>query len=542
MSKTGQPMEQATVVAVDADRALVLQSGALSARRSTTQLKTISVRNRRGEQEQQIQLDFPSLWSAELPTEAKRIFLQTPTQVFAADVAGKICAVTLPTEGRPQAKLAWQGQIRGTALSMLAADGRLYVSDDTGAIYCFGATPSNAAVSSADPQEIAEGGVAFARSVAPSEEISRLIAAAGKQAGCALLVGESDADLIAGLVDATQLQVIALASSEADVHELRGNLSERGVPCGRAAALSLRETLDQLPPYFCELIYVAPHEAGPLLAAPDRLRRLYESLRPYGGALVFATGDAAAQGEAITKLQLPGARLAHDEELLLVFRDGPLAGSDAWTHQGASAANTMFSRDERVKAPLGVLWFGGPSNEGVLPRHGHGPTPQVVGGRVLIEGADMLRATDAYTGRLLWQRDLPGVGSYYDNTAHHAGANAIGSNYAATPDGVYVAYGRKCLLLDPDTGATRKEFTLPHGPDEPAPAWGFLAVDGDLLLAGGSPSVLLTPSRGARSDQGEPLHAEASAMLVAMDRRTGKPLWRRDAVFDFRHNAICAGG
>ncbi|MCA9269313.1 MAG: PQQ-like beta-propeller repeat protein, partial [Planctomycetales bacterium] len=97
VSKTGQPVEQATVVAADADRALVLQSGALNARRSTTQLKSITARNRRGEQEQQTQLDFPSLWSAELPAEAKRIFLQTPTQVFAADVTGKICAVTLPS-------------------------------------------------------------------------------------------------------------------------------------------------------------------------------------------------------------------------------------------------------------------------------------------------------------------------------------------------------------------------------------------------------------------------------------------------------------
>jgi len=36
----------------------------------------------------------------------------------------------------------------------------------------------------------------------------------------------------------------------------------------------------------------------------------------------------------------------------------------------------------------------------VLPRHGHGPAPQVAGGRLFIEGLSMLRSIDIYTGRL----------------------------------------------------------------------------------------------------------------------------------------------
>ena len=55
---------------------------------------------------------------------------------------------------------------------------------------------------------------------------------------------------------------------------------------------------------------------------------------------------------------------------------------------------------------------------------------------------DILRAMDIYTGRLLWEASLPGVGELYNNTAHQPGANASGTNYIATPDGIYVAYGR----------------------------------------------------------------------------------------------------
>ena len=75
-----------------------------------------------------------------------------------------------------------------------------------------------------------------------------------------------------------------------------------------------------------------------------------------------------------------------------------------------------------VKAPLGVLWFGGTSNEGILPRHGHGPQPQVVGGRIIVEGPDLLRAVDAYTGRLLWETPLPGLGEFYNSPSHQPGA------------------------------------------------------------------------------------------------------------------------
>src|SRR5262249_60887929 len=83
-------------------------------------------------------------------------------------------------------------------------------------------------------------------------------------------------------------------------------------------------------------------------------------------------------------------------EWLLIRRPGALPGSANWTHEHADAANTRFSRDQRIKAPLGLLWFGGPGHQGILPRHGHGPMPQVAGGRLFIGGTNGLRALGIY--------------------------------------------------------------------------------------------------------------------------------------------------
>jgi hypothetical protein len=212
-----------------------------------------------------------------------------------------------------------------------------------------------------------------------------------------------------------------------------------------------------------------------------------------------------------------------------------LPGSADWTHENADPANTRVSKDTVVKAPLGLLWFGGTSNEGVLPRHGHGPQPQVLGGRLFIEGVDMMRALDVYTGRLLWETSLPSVGRAYDNLVHQPGANAGGSNYASTPDGIYVAYGKAVVRLDPATGERRAEFRLPVlGKAKEPPTSNFVTVADDYLVAG---TNALKPEALAKVGA-----VSSSENLVVMDRHTGRVLWTAAARSGFRHNAICIGG
>jgi len=125
------------------------------------------------------------------------------------------------------------------------------------------------------------------------------------------------------------------------------------------------------------------------------LESLYSSVRPYGGSLSLDPGVR----ELVAAANLTGAEIVENPSSLVVFRSGALPDSADWTHQYGDIANSVKSDDSRLKLPLGVLWFGGSSNMDVLPRHGHGPPEQVIGGRMFIEGINCLSARDVYTRR-----------------------------------------------------------------------------------------------------------------------------------------------
>jgi outer membrane protein assembly factor BamB len=255
-----------------------------------------------------------------------------------------------------------------------------------------------------------------------------------------------------------------------------------------------------------------------------------------------------------------------------VVRDGPLPGAGNWTHELGDAANTRVAPDQLVKAPLGVLWFGGPSHEDILPRHGHGPQPQVIDGRCIIEGVDLLRAIDIYTGRLLWETKLVGIGFFYNNLLHQPGANSSGGNYVCMPDAIYAVHGKYCKVLDPATGKVKAAYTLPAlGEVKTDPRWGYLNVQGDYLVGGADPlfdeklfaaAVIVRDDKGLADDdapkkekkkddpvskllkgiKGGSDNFSSSKHLVVMDRHSGKVLWTATARNGFRHNAVCVGG
>ncbi|MBC8372102.1 MAG: PQQ-binding-like beta-propeller repeat protein, partial [Planctomycetes bacterium] len=166
-------------------------------------------------------------------------------------------------------------------------------------------------------------------------------------------------------------------------------------------------------------------------------------------------------------------------------------------------------------------------------------------------------AVDVYTGRLLWEREIKDLGLFYDNTLHHPGAGQIGSNYVSLADGIYVMTPESCQVLDPADGKTMRTVTLPDQ-DGAKAKWGWMTVWDDLLLAATKPLHVQPPllKRGEKYPKVEPgkifediigveinaTYASASKKLVVMDRKSGKVLWSRDAVSNFRHNAIVPAG
>ena len=284
-------------------------------------------------------------------------------------------------------------------------------------------------------------------------------------------------------------------------------------------------------------------------------------MRPYGGVawIPAKTPEATPGGRTsdrrgeTRRRQGPARR-----RLRRPLREGALPGAGTWTHQYGNVANTSKSDDRLVRLPLGLLWFGGNTHADVLPRHGHGPPEQVLGGRLFIEGVNSLSARDVYTGRRLWKRDFEDLGTfgvYFDatyrddpldttyNQVHIPGANARGTNFVVTPDRVYLAFGDGCEVMDPATGETLSRFSLPAEPEaKEKPTWGYIGVADDVLVAGSRFVRFSTQYKVASEKVWDNFDTSSSRKLVAMDRHTGDVLWTRESEFAFRHNAITAGG
>lgn len=502
-------------------------------------VRVAQTRDRKGNETEKVELKPVASWavsSADLP-----IFLVAGQRAYAGR-AGTVAAFDIGAARQAKKLLPpqWSAAVEGAPRSMVAGNDKLFVITDS-AIQCF-SSAKTAAVEHAIPAP---------RRTSPKAIplVDAILSRGHAPEGYALLLGIGSPDITEQLAAQTELQVVAVDPDADQVAALRHRMSLNGMYGTRVAAIHRKLSEIALPPYFANL--VTGHVAASASEEQIHLlvRTAFHALRPYGGfacwELTQQQHDAVAAVVASDKLA--GAELSREGSMSFLTRVGSLPGSGSWTHQYADATNSVVSRDAIVKTPLGLLWFGGPPNDKVLPRHGHGPSPQVAGGRLVIEGADMLRCVDVYTGRVLWEKDLPGLGTYYDKTAHFAGAGEIGSNYVTLPDAVYVVYRDAILHLDAATGETLREIMRDAEAGSPKPTWGYLAVEGDLLIATSSPVAVSEAEDAAKSDRITELlsaaqYASSSRQLVVMNRDSGQILWTRTAEFSFRHNAIAAAG
>ncbi len=477
-------------------------------------------------------LSSPRIWRTAV--EADRVWLKAGSRLYSS--RGTTLSATDASAAGEDCGAEWEMEVDGTPLAMAAADGRLYVSTLEGKVHCYGGEPVAPTIHAPSPTAAADVPDRWAQRAAETLE------GLPSKEGYCLVLGCRDGWLAEELARQSDLHVVAIGPDRSQMEEVRQRLQTAGLYGARVSTLVGETTKIGLPAYLATLIAVEdPAAAG--MADPDAFyRTTFFSLRPYGGEARLPVPATAAEAELarIGQCELAGAEVSARGDLVVVRRAGPLPDTGQWVGQYGSMANTCVSEDDLVRAPLGLLWYGGSSNQNILPRHGHGPPQQVLGGRLFIEGPDSLRATDVYTGRVLWEVELPGIGDAYNYTTHEPGANAVGTNFFVTEDLVYVAYGQRCLCLDPATGGQVSELTLPvpSGETEP-PAFGYIGVSGDLLVAGSEPMIFEGEQKIGKSDNWD---GTASRRLVVMDRHSGEPLWQVDAGYSFRHNAIAAGG
>jgi outer membrane protein assembly factor BamB len=424
-------------------------------------------------------------------------------------------------------------EMKGTVVHRVRSGDRRFASTAEGALYGFGPSKVEPRSHPASPPE--------ARQDAGRAEA--ILEATGVREGYALLAGLEDGTLLESLVRASKLHVVAADADAAKVDRIRRRLD----PLFETRRLSIVRGTEGLPPYFASLVLSESSGAPP--------NDVLGCLRPYGGAWVAREGG----------------------EIKVTRRDGPPPGAADWTHEMADEAMTLCSRDKLVKAPLGLLWYGGPaadlrfyfdgtvdhqSGDSINPQ----PTgAQIVEGRMILQGPGLLGAFDIYTGRLLWETKIPrmypfggklgGLGIHSKKhpepwrapeameaevpPTHHP--RASGFNMVSSSDAIYVGAAGKCLRFRPEDGRLMSSWDIPL--PEPGLCWGNLWISGETLVATAfRPQDLADASAGFDGNGGDWAGDRMPmAWVFATDRKRGKLLWSRKAEWGFLNRGLAIG-
>ena len=452
---------------------------------------------------------------------------------------GVVEAVEIPGEGN-QPKITWQAEVQGTPHRMLAADGKLFVVTREGSIYAFGADKP------AEPVRYAKPGTSAPEPDRWTKIAESLLTRSGVSDGYVLMLGIGSGGLAEQLVRQSKCDVIAVDADAEKVARLRKSFAKAGLYGARISIYIGDPTSYPFPPYVASLIVSADPAVVEKATEPTLIKRLFRSLRPYGGTacLVLPPDRQTAFADEVRACDLPKASVRQTDRLVVLKRNGPLPESANWSHAGANAANTGASEDRFVKAPLARLWFDGSFRWIRTP----GTTVvRVAGGRVLAK-ATRLDAIDVYTGRHLWKAALP--------PGHNPGGEIV-----AVDDAVYLTGGRVCVALDPASGEKSGRLPLPAGVEG---RWSNVRVGGDYLVgASGKTLVCMNRRSGemlwehqrtrnvgsvslgggkvfcadlVNRRRGEPQPDMTGVTAEAFDLRTGKPLWEITGVEEVRYS------
>ena len=440
-------------------------------------------------------------------------------------------------------------EIDGEVFEKLAARDRLFVTTKSGTLYCFG------------PDEVETVDYEYSRGdLRPHTNhwaniAKGLLNELGETEGYGLVLGAGSGDLFRELLTRSRLHLVVVEDDSGQVRELRDELVDAGVYGRRAALIEANPAEFSVQPYLFSVVVSENAHAAGIGADESDLGPVLNLMRPYGGVawLGISPDELPAARETASAADVDRVSVKGRYGGLFAERGGPLSGAGEWTHQYQDSANTLLSRDERVQLPLGVLWFGGPSNHNILPRHARGPKPQVAGGRQVFLGRETIAARCVYTGRQLWERKFPGIGHPFTNMKlerkwrkgkqvymnNIPGASLIGSPFVTLSDSVYLRYEGDIYRLDPATGETLNIFEVPGRPVEElygndAPEWGHVSVRGNCLITTSEPNMFEDQKLGWEGSYS----GTSSRRLVVMDRYDGEVLWERRAEIGFRHGAI----
>lgn len=420
--------------------------------------------------------------------------------------AGMLVGAELADDAAAPPRIAWRQPLPGTPAELLAAEGCLVAVTREGRIACFGKGESAPLAPQPEARTLSHTGSA-------EEEARALLEISGVREGYCLARGLPRNGLAEELLRQTNLRLIVISPERQGTNALREQLSAAGLSGDRAQVVCAESGDLRLAPYLANLSFAEVRTADVPLV------EWFENLRPYGGVLrVTGPPEVLEALRTATKAAgLPGARLELQAGALWVRREGALPGSAAWTHECADPTRSYYSDDAGVVPPLAVLWYGDGPGYGFWKEHdyGTGVKPQVVGGRVfaLQLTASTLMAYDAFTGRGLWQAKVDKF-----------------TRYASLPDGIYVAGHNRLTVLDPATGSRLAEHPFEIEPGQPA-LTSDLRVGEEVVVLGVARDKVRVIEKGLWD----------SSHLIALDRASGRILWKRPARERFNLHALALG-
>ncbi len=419
-------------------------------------------------------------------------------------------------------ELKWDAVVDGSAKGLAVANGSLVISTDKGLIYRFG--PAGAPARGLVPEPF----VADAFSDSPHRDYFHQAAQAILQhtdvrRGFCLIWGLETGQLAWELAQKTDLMIYAVSPDASKVAAARDRLDKAGLLGARVCVEQC--SLDELPyPNFFANLLVS--ETSLLTGqCPGDARAVMRIVKPLGGAVLLGqpagrpaevpAWDSAAARSTLSDAGFGDGQVMEQDGAWNKFVRGALPGAGSWTHQYANSGNTACGDDQRLKAPLGLLWFGAPGPGDMANRHVRAAGPLSLDGRLFIQGENVVMAYDIYNGVRLWQRDIQG--------AARSNASHDGSNLAVCDKGLLVAVGNRCLRLDVATGETLAEYEgLPPAAGN-FQRWGYIATDGQRVYG----------TRAAGAGQ--------SDVLFARDLESGELSWQF-AGRPILHNAIAVAG
>ena len=442
-----------------------------------------------------------------------RLYLRSPSKVYAID---------LPATKEEKPKPGQSIEVDGSPAAMLAAAGRLFVVTREGSIACYGSEKT-------PPTKRERPGAPLAADNPFTEQAKQLVAKSqAKGDAYCLVLGVGTGRLVEALAQKSKMRIIAVEKNEAKVTSLRKRIHAAGLYGTRVVVHQGDPLAFGLPPYFASVVTSEDAAAG--LERPDAfVATTFKCLRPYGGAAFLSLDgkQGVAFSKAVVEAKLSKGEIGKAGNWTTLKRAGALAGSANWTHEYSDPSNTLTSLDKLVKAPLGLLWYGGPSGdaENYYDRHEWPPSAIIIDGRMFIQGPGKLTAIDVYTGRVLWQNEIP-LGK---TKGRRGNFTATGYHLLATSDSVYLVYPKICLRIDPPSGKVISEFRL-EGKDE---EWGRVRVTDDFLVAS-----VWSDNQLDKPEEKTEIKGSAPREIRILDRKSGKPVWSHKAETSFQFVGI----